>query len=126
MSLVLALTWPGEKLASDGGAIERQYAGLRGITEGGNIWRALAPIAIMFSTSLLNLVILGPATTKVMKERKHQETRDGKRYYDPGPKSTEMQRLNSSFAKLHGAASLSNVIGLAAMLFYGIVLAEKL
>jgi len=37
-----------------------------------------------------------------------------------------MQRLNSSFAKLHGAASLSNVIGLASMLFYGVVLADKL
>ena len=56
----------------------------------------------------------------------HAETRDGKRYYDPGPKSEEMQRLNSSFSVLHGASSLSNVIGLGAMLFYGIVLAEKL
>lgn len=37
-----------------------------------------------------------------------------------------MQRLNSSFAKLHGAASLSNVIGLASILFYGVVLADKL
>lgn len=37
-----------------------------------------------------------------------------------------MQRLNSSFSKLHGASSLSNVVGLAAMLFYGVVLAEKL
>lgn len=54
------------------------------------------------------------------------ETRDGKKYYDPGPKSAEMQRLNSSFAKLHGASSLSNMIGLGAMLFYAAVLAERL
>ena len=54
------------------------------------------------------------------------ETRDGKKYFDPGPKSTNMQRLNSSFAKLHGASALSNMIGLAAMLFYGAVLAERM
>jgi len=72
LPLVLALTWPGEKLASAGDAIVRQHAGPRGIAEGDNVWLALTPIAIMFGTSLLNLVILGPATTKVMKERKHQ------------------------------------------------------
>lgn len=54
------------------------------------------------------------------------ETRDGQKYYDPGPNSPEMQRLNSSFSKLHGASSLSNVIGLAAMVFYGAVLADKI
>ena len=54
------------------------------------------------------------------------ETRDGKKYYDPGPKTPEMQRLNSSFAKLHGMSSLANVVGLGAMLVYGMVLAEKL
>ncbi|KAI7151063.1 hypothetical protein KC324_g15303 [Hortaea werneckii] len=90
------------------------------------MWDVLIPIGVMFGTNLLNLLYLGPATTKVMKERKHQETRDGKKYYDSGPKSQEMQRLNSSFSKLHGASSLSNVVGLAAMLFYGVVLAEKL
>ena len=54
------------------------------------------------------------------------ETRDGKRYYDAGPKSPEMEKLNSAFSKLHGASSLANVIGLGAMLYYGVVLAEKL
>lgn len=54
------------------------------------------------------------------------ETRDGKRYYDPGPQSSEMQRLNSSFAKMHGASSLANIIGTAAMIYYGFTLAEKL
>lgn len=54
------------------------------------------------------------------------ETRDGKRYYDPGPKTPEMQRLNSSFAKLHGASSLSNVVGLGAMVLYAFTLAEMM
>ena len=144
LPLVLALTWPGEKLARD---VLRKDVGWRGVAEGGNMWTALLPIAIIFGTSLLNLVVLGPATTKVMRERKHQgmalqsleyclssilwlirqaETKDGKRYYEDGPKSAEMQRLNSSFSMLHGLSSSTNLIGLFAMLYYGVVLAEKL
>ncbi|EMD01112.1 hypothetical protein BAUCODRAFT_29508 [Baudoinia panamericana UAMH 10762] len=126
LPLVLAATWPGEQLAGIGGAALRQNAGPRGLLEGDNVWVAMIPIVTMFGTSLLNLLVLGPATTRVMKERKHQETRDGKKYYDPGPKSPEMQRLNSSFGVLHGASSLANVIGLVAMLYYGFVLADKL
>ncbi|GIZ39705.1 hypothetical protein CKM354_000307800 [Cercospora kikuchii] len=126
LPLVLALTWPGEKIAAAGRAVARQNSGLAGLLEEEHRWTAFAPIFAMFATSFLNLLVLGPATTKVMKERKHQETREGKRYYDPGPKSAEMQRLNSSFGKLHGASSLSNVIGLGAMIWYGFVLAEKL
>lgn len=148
LPLVLALTWPGEKIAAAGRAVARQNFGLAGLLEEEHRWTAFAPIFAMFATSFLNLLVLGPATTKVMKERKHQgmqnrrtaklskispnsspfftETREGKRYYDPGPKSAEMQRLNSSFGKLHGASSLSNVIGLGAMIWYGFVLAEKL
>ena len=37
-----------------------------------NFWDALVPIAMMFGTSLLNLAVLGPATTRVMRRRKHQ------------------------------------------------------
>ncbi|KAK5122232.1 hypothetical protein LTR85_004142 [Meristemomyces frigidus] len=126
LPVVLALTWPGERVASVGGASMRQNAGIRGLMDGDNLWTALMPVVVMFGTSLLNLVLFGPATTKVMRERKHQETRDGKKYYDPGSKTAEMQRLNSSFSKLHGASSLSNVIGLGAMFYYGFVLAEKM
>ncbi|KAK3061553.1 hypothetical protein LTR53_019738, partial [Teratosphaeriaceae sp. CCFEE 6253] len=113
-------------LAGVGGAVLRKDAGYAGLLAEENLWTALAPIAIMFGTSLLNLVALGPATTRVMRKRKHQETRDGKRYHDPGPKSEAMQKLNSSFTVLHSASSLSNLIGTGAMLFYGVVLSEKL
>ncbi|KAK5173885.1 uncharacterized protein LTR77_002566 [Saxophila tyrrhenica] len=127
LPLLMALTWPGEKIAGAAGmGVMRQNTGWRGLMEDSNLWTALVPIGLMFGTSLLNLVVLGPATTKVMRDRKHQETRDGKKYYDPGPKSAEMQRMNSSFAKLHGASSMANVVGLAAMLFYGVVLGEML
>ncbi|KAK5136406.1 hypothetical protein LTR08_003532 [Meristemomyces frigidus] len=126
LPLVLALTWPGERAASLGGMVARTSAGYRGLMEEGNVWTALVPVAIMCGTSLLNLVVLGPATTKVMRERKHQETRDGKRYHDAGPKTTEMQRLNSSFNYLHSLSSLVNLLGTGAMIYYGFMLAEKL
>ncbi|KAK3626957.1 hypothetical protein LTR56_019496 [Elasticomyces elasticus] len=129
LPIVLALTWPGDSLGSvklGGNALARKDTGFAGVMAQSNFWDALVPIAVMFGTSLLNLVVLGPATTKVMRQRKHQETRDGKRYHDPGPKSTEMQRLNSSFNYIHSASSLSNLIGTGAMIFYGFVLAEKM
>lgn len=72
LPLVLALTWPGEKLAAAGGAIARKSTGYAGVFEEQNRWAALIPIALMCGTSLLNLVALGPATTKVMIQRKHQ------------------------------------------------------
>ena len=72
LPIVLALTWPGERTAALGGATLRRNAGPRGLLEQENIWTALTPIALMAGTNLLNLVLLGPATTKVMKQRKHQ------------------------------------------------------
>jgi hypothetical protein len=72
LPIILALTWPGEKLASVGGAVARRNAGLSGLLADENRWIALIPVVTMFATSLLNLVLLGPATTKVMRERKHQ------------------------------------------------------
>lgn len=37
-----------------------------------------------------------------------------------------MQKLNSSFMKLHGASSMSNLIGLGALLVYGFTLVRSL
>jgi hypothetical protein len=73
LPVLLAITWPGEKLAgATGVGLVRKNAGWRGLLEADNLWTGLVPVAIMFGTALLNLVVLGPATTKVMKERKHQ------------------------------------------------------
>jgi hypothetical protein len=69
LPLFLALTWPGEKVA---GASLRKNVGWRGVLESGNHWDALVPIGLMLGTAVLNLALLGPMTTKVMKERKHQ------------------------------------------------------
>jgi hypothetical protein len=78
----------------------------------------------MFVTALLNLVYVGPQTTEVMRLRKHQETRDGKKSWDEGPHSAEMQKLNKQFGILHGVSSLVNMLGLGAMIWYGAVLGE--
>ena len=84
-----------------------------------------ALIGTMLVTALVNLVYVGPQTTEMMKLRKHQETRDGKKSYDQGPHSEEMQQLNKRFGILHGLSSLTNLVGFLGMVWYGVLLAEK-
>ncbi|KAF1935945.1 hypothetical protein EJ02DRAFT_459937 [Clathrospora elynae] len=83
-------------------------------------------IGTMFVTALVNWVYIGPKTTEVMGLRKHQETRDGKKSYDAGPHSKEMQELNKRFGVLHGVSSLVNMVGLGAMIWYAGVLGQGL
>lgn len=80
----------------------------------------------MTITGFVNLVWVGPQTTEIMRLRKHQETRDGKKSYDAGPHSSAMQELNKKFGILHGVSSLINMVGLGGMVWYGAVLAEGL
>jgi len=54
------------------------------------------------------------------------ETRDGKKSYDSPPHSKEMTRMNTAFARMHGASSLLNLLGLLATMWYGVILAERL
>ncbi|KAF2817681.1 uncharacterized protein BDZ99DRAFT_431967 [Mytilinidion resinicola] len=83
-------------------------------------------IGTMIVTGVINWVWIGPETTKCMKERKHQETRDGKKSYDAGPHSAEMQRLNKRFGTLHGVSSLLNLAAFISTIWYGFVLGERL
>ena len=77
LPLLLALTWPGQKIADAAGrTVIRNNAGWTGLLGDEYFWTALVPIGIMFGTSFLNLLVLGPATTMVMRERKHQGTSD--------------------------------------------------
>jgi len=80
----------------------------------------------MLITAVANLVYVGPKTTEIMKIRKHQETRDGKAAYDKGPHSEKMQKLNRQFSILHGISSITNLVGLGAMVWYGAVLGAGL
>lgn len=102
-------------------------------------WRALLPnqhaqpstdrlaftlVATMLLTGVINMAYVGPQTTEVMKLRKHQETRDGKKSYDAGPHSEEMKQLNKRFGILHGVSSLVNLVGFLSMCWYGFVIGE--
>lgn len=72
LPILLALTWPGDRIASAGSATVRKDAGFWGTLSENNLLDAGVPVAIMFATSFVNLVALGPMTTRIMRERKHQ------------------------------------------------------
>ena len=97
-----------------------------GVLEEQNRWTVAVPIGVMFCCNVANLLVLGPTTTRIMKQRKHQETRDGKKSYEEGPKSKEMERLNARFGMWHGGSALVNLLGLAVGVWYGFLLAERL
>lgn len=69
---IMAVTYPGNNIASAGSSHLTGDSGLAGVLAEGNRWTVLAPLATILVTSLANLVVLGPATTKAMKERHHQ------------------------------------------------------
>lgn len=64
--MLLALTYPAVR------GLSSPASGLQGILDVANRWSVLVPVATMFITGLVNVVYVGPATTKVMRERKHQ------------------------------------------------------
>lgn len=66
LPVVLALTYPADKLAIG------SHSGIAGVLASSNQWAVLAPIALMFLAGLANLVLVGPATTKCMRDRKSQ------------------------------------------------------
>ena len=140
----MALTYPGVRNVSPlGGANESDS--LSGVLDSRNRTSVLLPIAAIFIMNAVNLVYAGPVTTRIMKERKHQgmcsksnprrrgltdyapiETRDGKKYYDNGPHSKEMERLNTAFSRMHGISALTNLVGFGVTVWYGFLLAERL
>ena len=114
---ILALTYPGSKILG-------VRSGLQGVLA--DKWGAMIPVTTIFITSLANWAYFGPETTRVMRERKHQETKDGKKYHDPGPHSTQMQQLNSSFNIMHSVSALLNLVGYVATCWYGFNLADRI
>ncbi|KAL1296995.1 hypothetical protein AAFC00_004591 [Neodothiora populina] len=126
LPLIMLATYPGEKLLGIGGEYIRENVGFSGVMAESNRWSVLVPLATILITSAANMFFVGPATTKTMKQRHHQETRDGKKSYDQGPHSPEMQRLNKAFGSLHGISTILNLAGLGAMIYYAYVLGSKL
>ncbi|KAK1751746.1 hypothetical protein QBC47DRAFT_405761 [Echria macrotheca] len=116
---VMALTYPGSPGSGSPSCIA-------GVLDAENRWSVLVPIATAFGTALANLVVVGPATTRCMDQRKIQERKDGKKSYDAPPHSQEMQALNSKFSMLHGVSSLLNLGSFIATVAYGVTLASRL
>ena len=54
------------------------------------------------------------------------ETKDGKKYYDSGPQSSEMERLNKAFSRMHSFSAITNLVGLGITVWYGLLLSERL
>ncbi|KAK5664055.1 hypothetical protein OQA88_269 [Cercophora sp. LCS_1] len=117
LPLVLALTYPGS-LSTE--------SGIAGVLDESVRSTVLVPIASIFVTALANLAVVGPATTKCMDQRKLQERKDGKKSYDSGPHSQEMQALNKKFSMLHGVSSLLNLGTFVGAVAYGVTLASRL
>ncbi|KAL4944788.1 hypothetical protein BDV06DRAFT_72668 [Aspergillus oleicola] len=103
-----------------------QPLGVSGLLESENHFKVLLPLATAFVTGLINFGVLRKMTVDTMRERKHQETRDGKKSYDPPPHSKEMIALNKKFGRIHGLSSLVNLVTLGATVFYGVVLSKQL
>ncbi|KHN99600.1 uncharacterized protein MAM_02453 [Metarhizium album ARSEF 1941] len=116
---VLALTFPGDTLAG-------VSSGISGLLAPASRWHSLAPIATMFVTGLVNLVVLLPASAQTMKDRRGQAKRDGKEWYEPGPHSEEMRALSKKFGMLHGISSLLNLATYVSALAYGFTLGSRL
>ncbi|KAJ5735105.1 uncharacterized protein N7483_000230 [Penicillium malachiteum] len=121
-SLQTALPVAVALTASSGGRV----LGLLGLVSEEYRYSTLLPLATVAVTGLINNVFLRPLTINIMRERKHQETRDGKKSYDPAPHSKEMQALNKKFGRIHGASSLINLAAFLATIYYGVVLSKKL
>lgn len=68
---VMLLTYPGQNSLVNGRNV-RVNTGMAGAFAPANRWTAFVPLATTVVTSLLNLFVLGPATTRAMKARHHQ------------------------------------------------------
>ncbi|KAI1760791.1 hypothetical protein GGR53DRAFT_62087 [Hypoxylon sp. FL1150] len=84
------------------------------------------PFAVAGVTALLNLAIYGPRTRKVVIDRTHQVTRDGRKPDDEAELSEDMVRLNKAFSRSHAMSIHLNLISIGAMIWWGWKLASLL
>jgi len=69
LPIVVALTYPGSHSALGSSSIP---SGLSGVLAEKNRVNTLMPLMTIVATSAANLLVVGPATTRIMRERKHQ------------------------------------------------------
>ncbi|KAL8844005.1 MAG: hypothetical protein Q9176_001700 [Flavoplaca citrina] len=124
--IILALTYPGSSTGNSLLGRSSLPSGYKGFLAQENRWSVAAPISAMLAANLINLFWAGPKTNEIMRLRKHQETRDGKKAYDAPPHSKEMQKFNKQFSRMHGFSASLNLAALAMTMYYGVVLAERI
>ncbi|KAL5354720.1 hypothetical protein V496_03566 [Pseudogymnoascus sp. VKM F-4515 (FW-2607)] len=117
LPFLVALTYPG---ANHGAS------SYHGALAPANQWSVLYPLTTAFVCGLVNLVFLGPKTSELIRLRKAQEVKDGKKSIDPAPHSKDMLTLNKRFARVHGASALVNMVSLGATVWYGVGLSARL
>lgn len=64
---VMALTFPGASTA-----LGRGTASISGVFAPENRWSVLLPLGTILLSGLANAAYIGPQTTSIMRERKHQ------------------------------------------------------
>ncbi|KAJ6785725.1 hypothetical protein PWT90_07099 [Aphanocladium album] len=116
---ILALTFPGSSVLATPNGIST-------LLHESNRWGSLVPIAAMFVSGALNLLVFLPASKEVMKKRQGQAKRDGKQWYEEGPHSDEMRALSKRFGMLHGISSLLNLAVFIGSVTYGFTLGARL
>ena len=117
LPLLIALTYPGAGLSA---------SSYHGVLAPENHWSVLYPLSTAFVCGLVNLVLVGPKTAELIRLRKAQEVRDGKKSADAPPHSKEMLALNKRFGRMHGASALLNLVSLGATIWYGAGLSARL
>ena len=82
-------------------------------------------MAFNFVSSLFNLFVIVPKTTKIKRSRDQQMEIEGKSYKDPDVSDT-MKALNEDFKKLHGRSMLANFGLIISTLVYGIMFVSQI
>jgi predicted membrane protein len=82
--------------------------------------QVLRALGISLTMTLLNMVYLEPAATRVMFERYDLDNMPG------GKTSEKYKKLVSSFGKLHGMSSTANLIAFCGAVVHGVYLASAL
>lgn len=82
--------------------------------------RVTVTLGAALSSTLLNLFILEPYSTKIMLERYDLENTEG------GLDTDRYKVLKKTFGKMHGISSLSNLIALCGAVAHGFILSSLL
>ncbi|KAI1209334.1 uncharacterized protein F4807DRAFT_428038 [Annulohypoxylon truncatum] len=84
------------------------------------------PFFIAGVTALLNMVVYGPRTRRMMIDRIRQETRDEEKSNNPIEPDGDMKALTRSFSHNHAMSIHLNLVSIGAMVWWAWKLASRL